>query len=229
MKKILLFDADGTLFDFHAAEAHALDVLMDFSGIKDKPYALSIYHRINTALWKQIEEGTMTQSRLKIQRFEEFAKEMNLTLKAETLAEVFMQTLSSGTQLIDYAYETLEKLHKNYDCHIITDGISRIQKGRMSKSELKPFIKEYFISEEMGVSKPDPKYFDIVKEKIKPDHDDMLIVIGDSLSSDIQGAINSNLKCIWYNPNHHPHPDYPIDAIIDDLRQLPEIIKKIKS
>ena len=228
MKKILLFDADGTLFDFHAAEQDALNQLMETCRILDKENAIKIYHRINSALWKRIEEGTMTQSRLKIQRFEEFICEMKLDLNAEKLAEVFMHNLSKGTHLIDYAYETLEKLHKNYDCHIITNGITQIQKERMSRSELRPFLKEVFISEEMGISKPDPRYFDLVKEKLKPEQDDVFIVIGDSLSSDIQGALNSNLRCIWYNPNKQESPEWPIDAVIDDLRQLPETILKIK-
>ena len=227
MKKILLFDADGTLFDFHAAEHDALHELMDFYHIQDKETALNTYHRINSALWKRIEEGTMTQSRLKIQRFEEFIEEMHLEAHAEEMAEVFMDKLSQGTHLIDYAYETLEKLHKNYDCHIITNGIARIQKERMSRSELRHFLKELFISEEMGVSKPDTRYFDFVKKKLKPEHDDVLIVIGDSLTSDIQGALQSNLKSIWYNPNHQKKPEWPIDAVIDDLRQLLETIAKL--
>ena len=125
------------------------------------------------------------------------------------------------------AYETLEILYKNYDCHIVTNGITRIQKGRMHRSELKPFIKELFISEEMGVSKPDVRYFDLVKEKLNPDPDDLLIVIGDSLSSDMKGAVDSGLKAIWYNPNHLPAPSFLLDGIVDDLRKLPSIIQQL--
>ncbi|MBQ4342957.1 MAG: YjjG family noncanonical pyrimidine nucleotidase [Erysipelotrichaceae bacterium] len=227
MKKILLFDADGTLFDFHAAEADALNQLLEKINIQDKDSALNIYHQINDALWKRVEEGTMTQTRLKLQRFEEFKEALKLDVSAEMLAETFMEALSKGTQLIDYAYETLEILYKNYDCHIVTNGITRIQKGRMQRSELKPFIKELFISEEMGVSKPDVRYFDLVKEKLNPDPDDLLIVIGDSLSSDMKGAVDSGLKAIWYNPNHLPDPSFLLDGIVDDLRKLPSIIQQI--
>ena len=226
MKKILLFDADGTLFDFHAAEACALDQLMESCNIIDKENAIQIYHRINSALWKRIEEGTLTQSRLKIQRFEEFIEEMKLDFSAETLAQMFMDNLSKGTQLIDYAYETMEILSQKYDCHIVTNGITYIQKNRMANSSLRPFIKELFISEEMQVSKPDPKYFDLVKEKLHVSDEDMLIVIGDSLSSDMQGALLSNLKSIWYNPNHQT-TDLQLDAVISDLRELENIIAQI--
>lgn len=226
MKKILLFDADGTLFDFHAAEKDALNQLMEYCKITEKQTALDTYHRINSALWKRIEEGTLTQSRLKIQRFEEFIAEMQLNFTAEQLAEVFMDKLSRGTQLIDYAFETMKNLSYKYDCHIVTNGITRIQKGRMSHSLLKPFIKELFISEEMGVSKPDPAYFDIVIKTLKPSKDDMLIVIGDSLSSDMKGALQSNLKCIWYNPDHHT-TELKVDGIISDLRQLEQVIESL--
>ena len=226
MKKILLFDVDGTLLDFHAAETSALDQLMNYCKITDKENALNIYHRINNALWKRIEEGTITQSRLKIQRFEEFIDEMKLDFEADTLAQVFMDYLSKGTQLIDYAFETLESLSQKYDCHIVTNGITYIQKNRISHSSIYPFIKELFISEEMGVSKPDPKYFDIVRQKLNPDTDDLLIVIGDSLSSDMQGALLSNLKCIWYNPKHLK-TELKLDGIISDLRELEKVIEQI--
>ncbi len=227
MKKICLFDADGTLFDFHAAEACALDQLLDDCQIKEKESALTIYHKINDALWKQVEEGTMTQTRLKLQRFEEFKAALNLSIPAETLSQNYTKYLSQGTQLIDYAYETLEILHKKYDCHIVTNGITKIQKGRMSKSSIKPFIKEVFISEEMGVSKPDPEYFNQVKEKLNPDPDDLLIVIGDSLSSDMKGAIQSHLKCIWYNPQRLTVSNIQLDAMIHDLRELPDVIEHL--
>ena len=228
MKKILLFDADGTLLDFQAAECCALDQLMDYCQLADKEKAIHIYHQINSALWKRIEEGTITQSRLKIQRFEEFIKAMNLNFSAEQLADVFMNALSKGTQLIDHAYETMEILSQKYDCHIVTNGITFIQKGRMSRCALAPFIKELFISEEMGVSKPDPHYFDIVKEKLQIQKDDLPIVIGDSLSSDMKGALLSNLKCIWYNPAHQK-TDLKVDAVISDLRELVDVIEHIEN
>ena len=224
MKKTLLFDVDGTLLDFHAAETCALDQLMDYCDITDKENAINIYHRINSALWKRIEEGTITQSRLKIQRFEEFIDELKLNFEPETLAQVFMDYLAKGTQLMDYAYETLENLSQKHDCHIVTNGITYIQKNRISYSSIQPFIKELFISEEMGVSKP--KYFDIVKQKLNPDSDEILIVIGDSLSSDMQGALSSNLKCIWYNPKHQK-TELKLDGIISDLRELEKTIEQI--
>ena len=120
----------------------------------------------------------------------------------------------------------MEILSQKYDCHIVTNGITYIQKNRMANSSLRPFIKELFISEEMQVSKPDPKYFDLVKEKLHVSDEDMLIVIGDSLSSDMQGALLSNLKSIWYNPNHQT-TDLQLDAVISDLRELENIIAQI--
>ena len=228
MKKILLFDADGTLFDFDAAEHAALEKLIDYAQIKDKDTALQAYHRINSALWKQVEQQTMTQSRLKLQRFVEFKEEMKLKESAEELSDYYTARLAEGVQLIPYAYETLEILSKKYDCHIITNGITQIQKNRFARSSIQDFIKELFISEEMGVSKPDVRYFDHVKEKLNTTPDDQLIVIGDSLSSDMQGALNANLQCIWYNPKHLPQPSHmKLDAVIDDLRNLANVIESL--
>lgn len=228
MRKICLFDADGTLFDFDAAEERALDMLMEYCKITEKQNALDVYQKINHALWKKLEEGTVTMERLKLQRFEEFIEAQHLNKQASELAEYFMDRLSEGNQLIENAEKTLRNLSKKYDCHIITNGITRIQVSRLNHSVIHPYIKHLFISEQIGVSKPNPAYFDYVKKTLNISDADQLIVIGDSLTSDMQGAINSNLTSIWYNPKHHDVPHHmKLDAVIYNLIELEEIIDKL--
>ena len=228
MRKICCFDADGTLFDFEAAEERALNMLMDYCSITKKDEAIEIYQEINHALWKRLEQGTVTMERLKLERFEKFIETMNLSFQADELAQYFMDRLSEGNQLIQNAEETLKILSNKYDCHIITNGITRIQVSRLERSCIKPYIKHLFISEQLGVSKPNPAYFDAVKKTLNTSDDDLLIVIGDSLSSDMQGAINSHLVSIWYNPSFLEVPSHmKIDAVIHDLSELPDLIESL--
>ena len=68
--KVILFDADETLFDFKKTEREAFkNTMMEFGFDYDESYHFSIYKEINTAIWKELEEGIITQEKLKIERF----------------------------------------------------------------------------------------------------------------------------------------------------------------
>jgi 2-haloacid dehalogenase len=82
-----------------------------------------------------------------------------------------------------------------------------------------------FISEEMGCAKPEKRFFDLVAAAI-PDFDPAsAIVIGDSLSSDIQGGINAGLDTCWYNPHGKPAPpNMNITHTVTDLKDILPIL-----
>jgi FMN phosphatase YigB (HAD superfamily) len=94
--------------------------------------------------------------------------------------------------------------------YIISNGIKEVQDNRLLISGIKPYFKKIFISEEMGYVKPEKEFFDLVLKEAKLNKDEC-IVIGDSLSSDIQGAINSNIDYIYFdslniNENYNDGP-----------------------
>ena len=109
--------------------------------------------------------------------------------------------------------------------YLVTNAVASVQRGRLAKSPIVPYITAAFISEEAGAAKPSPAYFDYVFARINGITRENCLVIGDSITSDIRGANAYGLPCCWYNPGHTGHPEgLRIDYEIDDLRQLYDIV-----
>lgn len=199
--KYILFDADNTLFDFNLSEQKALYATFMESGIELSAEQNEVYHGINDALWKKLERGETTRDKLKVQRFAEFVDYLGAELDPAELAKRYVLNLSEQSYLIDGAYELCEELSEKYPLYIITNGITFIQKKRFAKSPISVFFEGIFISEEMGHTKPEAAYFQAAARAIGEDDPSQYLVIGDSLTSDIAGAVNFGCDSIWITPD----------------------------
>ena len=98
-------------------------------------------------------------------------------------------------------------LSRTYQLYMITNGNVVSQLPRLEHAGLAPYFREVFVSEAVGVGKPDKRYFDYVAAHIPGFSPAEALVIGDSPSSDIQGAVNAGLDSLWYDPaGQHPQP-----------------------
>ena len=112
---------------------------------------------------------------------------------------------------------------RNITILIASNGVGLVQKPRIEKSGLKKYFQKVYLSEEIGYNKPDVEFFDsILKDYLFKER---MVMIGDSLSSDIRGGKNFNIPTIWYNPNHLECdlPDYQVDDLLQIFRILDEI------
>ena len=80
--------------------------------------------------------------------------------------QAYRQYLEEGHQMIDGAYELIERLSHLFDLYIVTNGVSRSQYKRLGDSGLYPFFKDVFVSEDTGFQKPMKEYFDYVFARI---------------------------------------------------------------
>ncbi len=202
--KYLLFDNDGTLMNFKKCEEHAFETAYKNSGAHSIiPYSdeiLKLYSEVNDSWWKKLERKECTREELMKGRFKEFLTKLNIsTVDPEILSEEYPKALSEGSFLYDGAETLLNKLSKEYDIYIITNGIGFVQKKRINKCAYLPYIKGIFISEELGAVKPEKEYFTKVLASINAKKEECLI-IGDSLSADIMGGNLSGIDTLWYNP-----------------------------
>ena len=127
--------------------------------------------------------------------------------------------------LLPHAEEVCRELSRSHKLYLVTNAVASVQRSRLARSAVRPYITDAFISEEAGAAKPAPAYFDYVFACIDGITKENCIVIGDSLSSDIRGANNYGLPCCWYDPKNSPAPaDLRIDYRITDLRQLYQIV-----
>lgn len=224
--RFILLDADNTLFDFDVCEKEAFYSTLESLGISPSETMYKGYQTINQACWKQLEKGELTREDLQNVRFERFAKEFDLSLDPIDANRRYIENLSTLGILIPGAVDFVKTLSDAAKIYIITNGIARVQHGRFKNCPLLPYIRQIFISEEVGFAKPDKAFFDRVAEMI-PDFDAKeAIVIGDSLTSDIQGANNASLACIWYNPHGKKAGSERIDYTASTYEEILNILKQ---
>lgn len=224
--EFLLFDADHTLFDFQKSEYFALKEALDFYSLPSTDDVIERYSVINVKYWKMLERGEIDKKSLMLARFVEFAREYGFEDKAEVLSDLYMSNLAHEAHLFDGALEMVEKLSKKYRLFIITNGVKSTQDGRFGLSPITRYFEKIFISEVIGYEKPHREFFLAVEEEIEGYCREKAVVIGDSLSSDIKGAINSGIDCIWYNPIEKEAPnDWNITYTVKTFDEILEILE----
>lgn len=204
--EFLLFDADHTLFDFKTGEYFALKEALEELSLPSSDHYIERYSEINVKYWKMLERGEIDKKSLMLARFVEFAREFGFEAKAQALSDLYMRNLSRQAQLFDGALELIERLSHDHRLFIITNGVKSTQDGRFGLSSITKYFEKIFISEEIGAEKPSLDFFDAVMNSIEGFERSRAIVIGDSLSSDIKGAVNAKIDCIWYNPEKKNAP-----------------------
>lgn len=223
--KYLLFDADNTLLDFSRSEEAAIRLSMIAFGISPTDELCKSYSRINLSLWKALERKEIDKSTLKTKRFELFLKENSLQGDHVLMAKYYMDSLSRQSFVMDGAKELLIALKNDYEIYIITNGIGFIQRGRMGASDINGLYKKLYISDEIGFEKPDVRYFERVFEDIEGFDPRRALIIGDSLTSDIKGAVSCGIDCCYFTPQGKmPSGDIRPTYTITELWQLHNIL-----
>lgn len=211
---IVFLDADQTLFDFHAAEHLALGRVMQRFQIPVTEENERIYVDINRELWRRFDKGEVTQQQLGVARFAGLLSKLGMDpSRGEEMNLDYEETLGLYGILLPGAETLCRRLHEKCALYILTNGMSRSQRGRLSRSGLLPYIKGMFVSQELGCQKPKKEFFEHVFAALHltPDQLKQTVMVGDSLGSDIQGGINAGLDTIWYHPrgNESPSPLQP--------------------
>ena len=218
---ILLFDADRTLLDFDQSEFMALKQVFGEYGIEFNDARHCKYSRINQGLWDQHELGLISRDRLIYKRFEDFFLQENMKIDSVEIEERYQFLLSENAYLIDGALELIKDLSEKYDIYIVTNGVNETQMKRLVATEIEKYVKDIFISDEIGYQKPSKEFFDIVFSRIHNFNKSRAIIIGDSLTSDIKGGNNAGVDTCWYNPLKLPQNiDVDITFEIDSLELL---------
>ena len=198
---VLLCDADNTIFDFTKAEENAFAIACAHAGIDGAERLLPVYADINSAMWKLLELGGITQSVLRVRRFELFLAAIGRTdIDARDMGDTFADALGRQSVPLPGAVEAVARWSRVLPVVIVTNGISKMQHGRMEGSEVRHFISGMVISEEVGAAKPDPRMLELAMEKAGVTDRRRALMLGDSLSSDIAAAANAGVDACWFNP-----------------------------
>ncbi|MBS3741022.1 MAG: YjjG family noncanonical pyrimidine nucleotidase [Candidatus Cloacimonetes bacterium] len=224
----ILFDLDGTIFDFHKAEEYALKKLFQFFNIKgDFEELKNTYIDINLSTWEEFRKQKISAAELKTKRFKLFSNKINMQISPQEFSRMYQKFLSESADLLDGAKEALDSLkQQNIELVLITNGLADVQNRRLQNSTIKKYFSDLFISEEIGYAKPHPKIFEHIFQKFFSAEKDKTLIVGDNLESDIKGGNDFGIKTCWFNPNSVENvstivPDYEITQ----LREIAHIIE----
>ena len=230
MIKYLFLDLDNTILDFSKAESIAIRKTMRQYGLEPTDELAARYSAINDWHWKALERGELTKPQVVTQRFAVFFAEQGIDVDAAAVAKTYETYLSQGHWYLPGAEEAVkEKLFGKYRLFLASNGTPVVQHGRMTSADLYPYFEQSFISEEIGYNKPAREYFEIAFSRI-PGFDPVeCVMVGDSLTGDIQGGKNAGLRTVWINPGHktapdHLKPDYEIEYLAD----LPALLEELE-
>jgi 2-haloacid dehalogenase len=218
--EFVFLDADDTVFDYRASERNSLLNLFKSFNLPFNKDVIDKYGVINRQLWKKYENNEISQEYLRIERFRLLSQELNLSVDYKALSENYLEHLANTSVLMTNADQICRYLHKKYKTAIITNGISKVQRNRFEKSIIKDDIDYLIISEEAGFSKPNIGIFEYAEKITHYTNKEKMIIIGDSLSSDIMGGINYGIDTCWLNSQKEEtgdeiKPTYSISYLLE--------------
>jgi 2-haloacid dehalogenase len=222
----LLFDADGTLFDYDTAEATALSETFSEFGHDFRPEFLGVYREINAEMWQAFERGTMSQDRLKTERFETFLAAIGSPSDPSVFSTRYMNNLARQTDLIDGALATVDRLSRQARLLLITNGLKDIQRPRFAASAIRGYFVGMVVSEEVGTAKPEGRIFEEAFAQMHHPAKSTVLMVGDSLTSDIEGGSMFGIDTCWFNPRGAQNSTGSTPTFeIRSLRELIEIVE----
>lgn len=229
MIEFLFLDLDDTILDFQKAEHIAIRKAIREAGVEPTDAICARYSQINKLQWEMLERGETTRAEVLVNRFGLLFEELGCAVDKHGVARNYERLLGIGHYYLPGAEETVKQiLFGRYRLFLASNGTASVQKGRMTSADLYPYFEQAFVSQEIGHNKPSIAYFEGCFARIPGFDREKAMIVGDSLSSDIQGGINAGIKTCWVNPNgktapEHIRPDYEIRS----LAELPELLERI--
>ncbi len=223
----VLFDLDGTLFDYVAAETAAVTATLADAGLPVDEGMMASYREINARHWGSLERGETTPAALRLDRWHDlFALHQPCgEVPVEVIAQRYLGHLSRGTQLIDGAVEIVVRVGRTHRIGFVTNGLADVQRPRLAASGLDDLAEVVVISDEVGAAKPDPAFLDAAFARMGSPSRGEVTLIGDSLSADIAAGVAYGLTTVWIDPHgveltsDEPRPDHRI-ASLDEIPAL---------
>lgn len=221
----ILFDADDTLFDFKRSARHALARTLEDFEIAVEETHFQAYETINHEAWLAFERQEITAVQLRRLRFERFLEAIGEYREPLEVNAHYLNLLSETKFMLDGAVELVEELHlKKYRMGLITNGLQEVQRRRVVRAGMEKYFEVIVVSDEIGVSKPHTGFFEHAFRQMGAPAKSEVLVVGDSLNSDIQGGNQFGVDTCWFNPKQAANltehrPTFEVEKL-EDLKKI---------
>ncbi len=229
----LIFDLDDTLIDNNESVKYAFNIILNELKLEYSDELFLNWKKFDTTYWHTWESGSMIIpdyiktledkiTYLRAKRFILYFKEIGLDFNtAVSLNELYCNMLGVNIKEIENASELLQNLYNDHEIIIATNGPKEAAINKLEKAKLKSYISGLICSEEIGFSKPMPEFFDALYNTTQNKDKSRMLLIGDSLTTDILGGMNNGIDTCWFNPNNNELPkEYYPTMTINKLLQL---------
>lgn len=229
----VFWDVDGTLLDFAYSQRHALSECFRSIGREMTEQELSLYTRINDEYWKRFELGEVTKKQLLTGRFLTLFQKLGIEgVDVEDFRTRYQAELGDNFSFLDDSLAICGNLRGKVRQYVITNGVTSTQRNKLERSGLADMMDGIFISEEIGSPKPDMRFFEYCLAHIEEKDKSRILIVGDSLTSDIKGGLQAGIPTCWYRTGAGSmdeilgagcRPDYEISDLhrIYDILGLP--------
>jgi len=218
MFEILFIDLDDTILDFKKAENVALRKTLEEFGLDPTEEVCARYSVVNQLHWERMERKEITREQVLLGRFEMLFAEYGIAADAQTVSRRYTENLGIGHYFLPGAEDAVKALSQKYRLFLTSNGTTHVQKSRLKSADIEKYFEDIFISQQIGVNKPDKGFFDGCFARIPNFDPGKAMIVGDSLTSDILGGINAGIATCWVNPKGKKAradicPDYEIESL----------------
>ncbi|KRL66647.1 YjjG family noncanonical pyrimidine nucleotidase [Companilactobacillus versmoldensis] len=222
---LILFDLDSTLLDTNLNAEKALQKMPIAQKFSFNSERLAYWHVLNNSLWQQYESNQITKDQLFDQRFKRYFQHFDVQVDTSPFQDQFIKLFAQEHELMPHAVDLLDSL-SDHQLYVISNGTKFKQQQQIKGANIGSYFRKVILSEYLGYKKPDPKFFQSMSQVIGDNDFSDMLVVGDSLSADIQGANRAGIDSVWYNPSKSVNkgsqkPTYEVD----DLLQIQNILR----
>lgn len=222
----IFWDVDNTLLDFDYSMRNSLRTCFQTIGKKITEEMIDSYEQINDSYWKRLELGEVTREELLNGRFADFFAKYGIDdVDVTSFRKEYETNLGRIYDVLDDSFTICKSLQTKQKQYVVTNGISAVQRSKLQLSGFADLMDGLFISQEVGASKPERKFFESCLEQVEEKDRSRILIVGDSLTSDIKGGMDAGIKTCWYNPGKKSLPKgYAIDYEISHLEQIYDLL-----
>ncbi len=236
--KAIIFDFDDTINDLHGAILHAHKVLA-----KELFKKHGIFPATTEMLLAEIDHNYSVKGRHaspsnfdRHRWFQLLFKRVGVKAdkkEIDDLVSIYWKAIFSKERPMPHAATVLKNLHSRYKIAVMTDsdGDKAIKMKRARASGLLPYIDIFISSDDVGMNKPNKKFYSLVLDKLSVKASEC-VMVGDKPQADLILAKPLGMKTVWMKHGHWAkvnkgaYLDY-VDHAITDLKELTVLMENM--